>query len=169
MYPTSEYQGIHDSYNRFNSSYDDATDLNKNHRSLLHVVATFRGTEMLLYINGQVVAKKNLGTGANRLQNSSSHVYIGGEGGQFRGVMEAIHVSAEFDSSFLLRTSPLPNNTSMLLYRFEEPITPIEDVYTFSDVSSTVISITATEAVTLAKKLTGLSTVSGTIDFTVSP
>ena len=169
VYPTSEYQGIHDSYNRFNSSYDDATDLNKNHRSLLHVVATFRGTEMLLYINGQVVAKKNLGTGANRLQNSSSHVYIGGEGGQFRGVMEAIHVSAEFDSSFLLRTSPLPNNTSMLLYRFEEPITPIEDVYTFSDVSSTVISITATEAVTLAKKLTGLSTVSGTIDFTVSP
>ena len=57
----------------------------------------------------------------------------------------------------------------MLLYRFEEPISPVEDVYTFSDTSATVISITSAEAMTLAKKLTGLSTVSGTVDFTVSP
>ena len=38
VYPHIEYQGVQDSYNRFVSGRDDATDLNKNHRPLIHVV-----------------------------------------------------------------------------------------------------------------------------------
>ena len=38
VYPASDFGGIHDSYNRFDTStYGIATDLNRNNRQLLHV------------------------------------------------------------------------------------------------------------------------------------
>ena len=42
VYPHIEYQGLQDSYNRFVGSRDDATELNKNHRPLIHVVAAVK-------------------------------------------------------------------------------------------------------------------------------
>lgn len=51
VYPPSTLGGIHDSYNRFNTSYDDATDLNRNHRPLIHVVGVLDDNKISLHVN----------------------------------------------------------------------------------------------------------------------
>ena len=177
VYPHIEYQGVQDSYNRFVSGSDDATDLNRNHRPLIHVVAAVRPTAVELYINGALVASQSIKGKGLILKTSSKQTFIGGKGGQFRGVMEGIHINGTFKTSMIDGSGPLPDSDTLLLYRFEEPISPIEGVYTFSTiannstqidgVSVTVsqISMASADAKTLAKKLTGLSTVSSNYVF----
>ena len=169
VYPPSTLGGIHDSYNRFNASYDDATDLNRNHRPLIHVVGVLDDNKISLHVNGVEMASKSfLKTSDLTLVTSDSHILIGGRGGEFRGVMESVHITNTMTDGILEGASKANEGTS-LLYRFEEPISPIEDTYTFSDTSATVITLSTTDAITLAKKITGKDAVSGTIDFTASP
>ena len=59
VYPSSTFDGFEDSYNRFDSSKDDATNLNKNQRPLLHVVATLFDGTARLYVNGELMAKQS--------------------------------------------------------------------------------------------------------------
>ena len=173
VYPHIEYQGVQDSYNRFVSGSDEATDLNRNHRPLIHVVAAVRPSAVELYVNGDMVASQSIKDRGLVMKNSSKQTFIGGKGGNFRGVMEAIHINGTFKNSMIISNGPYPDADTLLLYRFEEPISPIEGVYTFSAIAdSTVtldgssatlsqITISTTDAIKLAKELTGLSTVSG--------
>jgi hypothetical protein len=177
VYPHIEYQGVQDSYNRFVSGSDEATDLNRNHRPLIHVVAAVRPSAVELYINGDMVASQSIKDKGLVMRNSSKQTFIGGKGGNFRGIMEAIHINATFKNSMIISNGPYPDADTLLLYRFEEPISPIEGVYTFSaiaDISTTLdgetvtvsqITLSTTDAVKLAKELTGLSTVSGNYVF----
>ena len=188
VYPYSSFGGIHDSFNRFTgNTYDDATDLNRNHRQLLHIVAAVKSNVIQLFVNGALMVEKSIKNSTYTLAKSSAHVYVGGKGGQFRGVIEAVHLNGGVKKSHIEGNSPLPDNGTLLLYRFEEPIAPIEGVYAMNNpidsaiiyiyppseggeqVSISQIAIPVTEAVALAKKLTGLSTVTGTYDFTASP
>ena len=177
VYPHIEYQGVQDSYNRFVSGSDDATDLNRNHRPLIHVVAAVRPATVELYINGEKVASQSIKDKGLKLKESSSQTFVGGKGGRFRGAIEGVHLNASFKSSMIDGSGPLPDSDTLLLYRFEEPISPIEGVYTFSSIANnsttldgasvtiSQISMSTTDAVELAKKLTGLSTVSGNYVF----
>ncbi len=173
VYPPSEFGGIHDSYNKYNGTYDDATTLNTDQRPLMHIVAAVRQNAIELYVNGELMASKSLKNKTVQIAKGNAHIYVGGKGGEFRGVMESLHISGTFEDGMIERSSPISNDGTLLLYRFEEPIAPIEDVYTFSSIAdSTVtldnssvtlsqITISTTDAVKLAKQLTGLSTVSG--------
>ena len=173
VYPHIEYQGVQDSYNRFVSGRDDATDLNKNHRPLIHVVGAVRPSSVELYVNGELVAAESTKNKNLILAESSKQTYIGGKGGKFRGTMEAIHINGNFKSAMINNNCPLPDADTLLLYRFEEPISPIEGVYTFSSIANSSltldgssitlsqITVSTTDAVKLAKQLTGLETVSG--------
>ena len=177
VYPPVEFGGIHGSYNKYNGSYDDVTTLNADQRPLIHVVATVRQGAIELYINGELMARKKLPNQIVKISKGNAHIYVGGRGGEFRGVMESLHISGYFDEGAIERSAPIANDNTLLLYRFEEPIAPIEDVYTFSSIAdSTVtldgssvtlsqITVSTTDAVKLAKQLTGLSTVSGTYTF----
>jgi len=173
VYPHIEYQGLQDSYNRFVSSRDDATELNKNHRPLIHVIATVRTTAIELYINGELVVRQSIKDRDLALKPSTKQTYIGGKGGKFRGTMEGIHLNASFKTSMIEGNSPLSDSDTLLLYRFEEPIAPIEDVFTYSAHTSSsglsVLTMTKTDAQLLASKLTGNTVTTGTIDFTSSP
>jgi len=177
VYPHIEYQGIQDSYNRFVSGSDDATDLNKNHRPLIHVVAAVRPSAVELYVNGAMVASESTKDKGLTLRSSSHRTFIGGEGGRFRGTMEGIHISAAFNQSMVDGNGPYLDAETLLLYRFEEPISPIEGVFTFSSIannSTTIdgvsvtvsqISMSSADATTLAKSLTGLSSVTSNYVF----
>ena len=178
VYPVSEFGGIHDYYNRFDTStYGLATDMNRNHRPLLHVIATIRpGRAIELYINGALMARKAIEDTGLTLCESSSHTYVGGKGGQFRGVMEAIHLTSQFSTTMVDGNAPLKTNGTTLLYRFEEPIAPIETVYTFSASSGSYnsnslgsLTLSQTDAKALAKTLTGNTVATGTVDFTAKP
>ena len=177
VYPISEFGGIHDYYNRFDTgTYGYATDLNRNHRELIHVVATVDSSKIRLYINGQLMVQKSIKDMNLRIAKSQSNVYIGGKGGQFRGVMEAVHINNRFTPSMVRGNCPLPNKGTQLLYRFEEPISPIKESYTFTNLTGgydtgtlSTLTLTSAEAQTLAKSLTGKVTSTGTVDFTASP
>ena len=182
VYPSSSYGGIHDSYNRFTGlTYDDATDLNRNHRPLLHVVAAVKSTAIELYVNGSIVVSKDIKDTNFTLAKSNAHVYVGGKGGQFRGVIEAVHLNGGLKNTHITGNTPLPDGSTQLLYRFEEPISPIEGIYNITNIATngtqvggqsvtiSQITLSDAEATALAKKLTGLSTVSGNYAFTSSP
>ena len=177
VYPHIEYQGIQDSYNRFVGSRDDATDLNKNHRPLMHVVAAVTPVAIRLYVNGELMASESIKDKGLTIKTSSKRTFIGGKGGNFRGTMEGVHINASFKHSMINGNGPLPDSDTLLLYRFEEPIAPIEGVYAFSSIANnstqidgtsvtiSQISMSSADAKTLAKKLTGLSTVSSNYVF----
>ena len=178
VYPVSEFVGIHDYYNRFDTTtYGLATDINRNHRPLLHIVATVRpGSAVELYVNGALMARKEIDDDGLVLCESTSHTYIGGKGGQFRGVMESIHLTSQFSLTMVDGNAPLKTNGTTLLYRFEEPIAPTETVYTFSASSGSYnsnqlgsLTLTSSDAKALAKTLTGNTVTSGTVDFTAKP
>ena len=181
VYPPADFRGIHDSYNRYDGSSDDATSLNIDHRPLIHIVAAVRSNSIDLYINGVIMAQKSLSNRDVTIAKYDSHLYVGGKGGKFRGVMEALHISSDFSEEAIDRSAPLSNENTLLLYRFEEPIAPISGVYEFSAIannSTTIdgsavtisqITISTADAVDLAKKLTGLSTVSGNYIFYKDP
>ena len=173
VYPHIEYQGLQDSYNRFVGSRDDATELNKNHRPLIHVVAAVRTTSIQLYINGELVASQSIKDRDLALKISTKQTYIGGKGGQFRGTIEGIHLNASFKTSMIKGNAPLADDDTLLLYRFEEPIAPIETVFSYSAHAASsglsVLTMTKVDAQLLASKLTGNTVTTGTIDFTSSP
>ena len=182
VYPASDFGGIHDSYNRFDTStYGIATDLNRNNRQLLHIIATVRQKAIQLYVNGDLMASKSLIDKPLTMSKSNSNIFIGGKGGEFRGVMESIHIKAGFRDSMKNAKSPLKDDTSMLLYRFEEPIAPIETEFNFSAISGLhtstslgTITMTTTDVATLVRALTGKTATSanfptGSIDFTATP
>lgn len=173
VYPHIEYQGLQDSYNRFVGSRDDATELNKNHRPLIHVVAAVRTTSIQLYINGELVASQSIKNRDLALKISTKQTYIGGKGGQFRGTIEGIHLNTSFKTSMIKGNAPLADDDTLLLYRFEEPIAPIETVFSYSAHAASsglsVLTMTKVDAQLLASKLTGNTVTTGTIDFTSSP
>ena len=176
VFPRPTFGGIHDSYNRFDTTnYGLATDLNRNHRELLHVVAAVRPKSIELYINAELVAKKKLKSTLGLVQ-SNSNTYVGGKGGQFRGVMEAVHIAADFKNTLTNNNCPLAGDDTILLYRFEEPILPVEKEYTFTTLTGgydtdtlSTMTITTEDAKELAKTLTGNTVTTGTIDLTASP
>ena len=172
-YPQQELDGIHDSYNRYDTTtYGEATNLNFKHRPLYHIVAGLTNTSAFLFVNGVKVASYNVPEN-NRLKRENGPVYIGGEGGQFRGAIEAIHFSNTFSSSMSNPVMPTLLDSSSALYRFEEPIDVIDKEYTATPpvADATTFTISTTDAQELITRLTGnaYDSSSPITDFRVSP
>ena len=173
VYPSVTHDGIDDSFNRFEAAKDDATGMNINQRPLIHLVAAITQGEARLYVNGVLMAKKKVPS-PYKLNLSDEHVYIGGKGGEFRGTIESVHITRDYDSEMLSRNAPLVNASTLCLFRFEEPVTPYTDSYTISSIGASSgnlsnITISTAEAAALATALKGMSVTSGTVDFTISP
>ena len=184
VYPTFDGD-IHDSYNRFIGASNDATNLNINHRPLMHVVAGIRKNRVVLFVNNQLMASAEMPYDG-RLARSNEHLYIGGEGGEFRGIMECIHFANLFSDDMSSAIIPLMAEKSRGLYRFEEPIDVDETNYTIialgadsssvytaaTDGTTTTIKISTAEAEAMILKMTGkahTTFTSSTVDFTASP
>jgi hypothetical protein len=177
VYPQQEHGGIHDSYNRYDkSNYGDATNLNFNNRPLYHVVAGIQKNRVFLAVNGEIVSQQDIPP-ETRLARSTEHVYLGGKGGEFRGAIEAIHFSNEFDENMLQPSMAIKGNTTSALFRFEEPIDIVEGTYEFSaftaasDGTTKTLTMTAADAQTLIARLTGKAydATSPTTTFTSTP
>ena len=162
VYPEQDHGGLHDSYNRYDlSTYNDATNLNFNHRPLYHIVGAVSDSAISLFINGQVVISQSLPNDAS-ITDSTAHVYIGGKGGDFRGAIESIHFATAFDEQVITPNVPMDDEgSSTALYRFEEPLDIIQEEYEFSaftaasNGTTTTLTIPATDAQALIKRLTG--------------
>mgnify|MGYP003669114481 CR=1 FL=1 len=186
VYPPSTYGGMDDSYNRFDSGKDDATSLNINQRPLYHIVATLQDNVAKLFINGEIVAKQSLSRNYDLAQNNS-HVYIGGKGGEFRGVIEGLHLATAFSDEMVGRSAPLVSADTLCLFRFEEPISPFSDTYTVTATEAfgassynddgltsaitnlSTITVSTTNAQSIANALTGKTVADTYVDFTTTP
>ena len=171
VYPVNTFGGVDDAFNRFNSD-DDATALTLSQRPLLHLVAGVREGKVVLFVNGVLMASQELSQ-EFVLNSSNEPVFIGGHGGQFRGIIESLHISSAFSDEMTTRSAPLVNARTACLMRFEEPISPITGTYTFSSIGSSsglsTLNIGTTTAASLASALTGKTQTSGTVDFTKTP
>ena len=67
-------------------------DLSEGAQPLMMVCAQFTGDEMHLYVNGNLVASLNL-VKSRILDNVSSDLFIGGRGGEYRGLIESVRIS----------------------------------------------------------------------------
>ena len=186
VFPEQEFSGIHDSYNRYDlTNYNDATNLNFNHRPLYHIVGAVSNKNISLFVNGKLLVSQTKPTDA-KMTDSTAHVYVGGKGGDYRGVVESIHFVNRFDEQIITPNVPMDNGTSTTaLYRFEEPIDVIEETYTITalgsdsaspyaaatDGTTTTLTISATDAQALIERLTGkqYDSTNTTINFTESP
>jgi len=176
VYPQQEHGGIHDSYNRYDTgNYGEATNLNFNNRPLYHVVAGITKNRVFLAVNGEIVSEQDIPP-ETRLARSTEHVYLGGKGGEFRGAIEAIHFSNEFDENMLQPSMAVKGQTTSALFRFEEPIDVVQEsyeftAYTVTDASTTTLTMAAADAQALIARLTGKAydSSSPTTTFTSTP
>ena len=182
VYPVTTYGGLDDSYNRFVSSKDKATSLSLNQRPLYHVVASVSKGFARLHVNGDLIAKQRI-PDSFTLIKSNDHVYIGGKGGEFRGIIEGIHIASSFRDEMVNRNPPLVSDHTLSLFRFEEPITPLTQIYNIVSTDSSyqdsglgaaethlsAITISTAQAKILADTLTGTTVTATYVDFTVSP
>ena len=66
-------------------------DISEGAQPLMLVTAQFTGDEMRIYVNTNLVAELNL-VEQRILDNVSSDMFIGGRGGEFRGIIESVRI-----------------------------------------------------------------------------
>jgi len=75
-------------------------DLSEGAQPLMLITAQFTGDAMRLYVNTNLVASLNL-IEQRILDNVSSDLFIGGRGGEFRGIIESIRIDSGEDMPIL--------------------------------------------------------------------
>ena len=171
LFPSASL-AVHDSYNYLDSTVNDSTALNDGHRELLNVTVTFTGRRLAMHINGDLVVSKAFDE-VQQVVLNPSNMFLGGKGGEYRGTIEAIHLSRGVKPSGRVAYAPVKSDDTIALWRFEEPIEPITTQVVTPSISastsaSSTINIGTTAAKALAKELAG-DGITETINFTASP
>ena len=105
-------------------------DLTLAQRELLYVNAQFTRQKMRIYINMDLVGEVDFGGEDRIVRSFSSDVFIGGMGGEFRGVIESVRISRGVIDP-MLRPLTKTNETAGL-WNFEDEI-DIPEVYFFNN------------------------------------
>lgn len=96
-----------------------AHDLSLPMQQMMYICAQFTGDEMKVFVNSNLVASLNL-VEEQVLDNVSSDLYIGGKGGEFRGIIDSVRVSRGVIDPLL---QPLTNkDTTVGLWDFNDDI-----------------------------------------------
>ena len=160
---------LHDAYDALDGSKSDNAAVHEGHRELLQVAVVFNKRHLSLRINGDNVASKTLESD-HELVLYPTQVFVGGQGGEFRGTIEAIHWARGAHDSSIDAYAPVSTDSTLGLWRFEEPVEPISTILTLPSLSASTsanstITIGTTEAQSLIDTLTGKSGITS-IDFT---
>ena len=163
---------VHDTFSAQDKGKNDLTALNLGHRELMLVTATFDRRIISLAINGAVVAQRQL-TEDHELVLYPTTLSIGGTGGEYRGVIEAIHWTRGASDAASRFEMPIKSDSTIGLWRFEEPVEPFTTVLDLPSISaqtgvSSSISIGTTLAQALVDSFTGKAGESS-VTLTTSP
>ena len=164
--------GVADAYLATDAEQNDVTAFNGGHRELLNVTVMFDGRILSLLVNGDLAVSKTLDE-VHELVPQQNNMYLGGRGGDFRGTLEAVHLSRGVSPSGYQQYAPVKSDNTLGLWRFEEPVSPITTITTSPSISastsaSSSINIGATAAQALVDELSGQSGLTS-LDFTASP
>ncbi len=105
-------------------------DLSLPSRELLYVNAQFTGKRMMIYINTDLVADMDFGGEERIVRSFSSDVFIGGMGGEFRGVIESVRISRGTVAPILRPFTATPDTAG--LWNFEDEV-DIPDLHFFNN------------------------------------
>ena len=105
-------------------------DISLQSRELLYVNAQFTGKRMRIYINTDLVADMDFGGEERIVRSFSSDVFIGGMGGEFRGVIESVRISRGVIEPILRPFTSNPDTAG--LWNFEDEV-DIPDLYFFNN------------------------------------
>ena len=134
------------------SAFTDGT------RELLNVTVTFDRKILSMHVNGDLLVEQVLEE-EHQLVPQQSQMFLGGRGGDFRGTLETIHLSAGALPSGRSDFAPIKSDSTLGLWRFEEPINPIATRVATpaltASTSQSTISIGTTAAAVLIEELTG--------------
>ena len=164
---------LHNTNIATDATKNDVTALNDGHRELLNVTVLFNHKNIALYVNGDIVASKQFDED-HELVLTPSRMFLGGRGGEYRGIIEAIHFSRGRKESGKVDFAPVKNDDTIGLWRFEEPIEPISLITVTPSISastaaSSSINIGATAAQALIDELGGQSGLTAINFTTTSP
>jgi len=134
---------LHDSYSAVNLSKNDITAFNEGHRELINLTVSFNRKYLSMFINGDLVARKNFDEDLE-LMPQQNHMYIGGKGGEFRGTIEAVHWSRGSSGTGHKQYGPVKSDQTLGLWRFEEPISPMPTVMSLTAAATEKSSGTST-------------------------
>ena len=108
-------------------------DLTFGQQGLVLVTAQYTQSEIKCFINGDIVAELNLGGEGGLLQESSSDIFIGGRGGEFRGAIESIRITQGIVDPKIEPLTKMQNTFG--LWRFDDDY-DIPEVYFFDHARS---------------------------------
>ena len=150
-------------YPRDNASFMQSGNcLNEDARELLHIVGSFDGRLVKVYVNGELVSSTKLNK-RHDLRMNENDLYIGSD---FRGHIESVHWRRGTNEQ--VRPLPLTASTDSIgLWRFEEPVEVDQtDFHIQANVveGATTINIGTAAAQTLYESITGLTDFSGTLN-----
>ena len=86
---TSNNSGVYSS----SSNAHRPQDMTIGQQGLMLITAQYTQDELRCFINGDLVAKLILGGENNTVNQSSSDIFIGGRGGEYRGIIESVRIS----------------------------------------------------------------------------
>tara|TARA_R110002020_G_scaffold79096_5_gene198465 strand:+ start:393 stop:7007 length:6615 start_codon:yes stop_codon:yes gene_type:complete len=103
-------------------------ELTLGEQGLVLVTAQYTQEEIKIFVNAELVAKYNLGGESSFLRDSTSDIWIGGQGGEFRGIIESVRISHGINTPLL---EPLTKTEKTVgMWDFEDEI-DIPEVYFF--------------------------------------
>ena len=80
-------------FERYASGKHKPQDVLRSSRELIYICAQFTGKAMRIYANGDLVGDIDFGGEERIVRSFSSDLYIGGKGGEYRGVIESVRIS----------------------------------------------------------------------------
>ncbi len=172
VYPSHSNE-LFGTFNQYNGALNTPIATNNNNRPLLHVVGIFTGQQVKLYVNGELVASEKLDK-PSRLAVSTANLYIGGKGGEYRGVIEGVHWRRGYNESGIRPLPLISSGDTIGLWRFEEPVEVPQIVMplrTNLNINDMVIAVRTEYVKPLVEYLTGKTapTTNTVYDLTTDP
>ena len=123
---TSSNSGVYSS----SSNAHRPQEITNGQQGLVLVTAQYTQDQLRCYINGDLVAELNLGGEGELLQQSSSDIFIGGRGGEFRGIIESVRINQSIETPSI---EPLVKTENTFgLWQFDDEY-DIPEVYFFDN------------------------------------
>lgn len=80
-------------FERYTNGEYKPQDVLRSSRELIYICAQFTGKAMRIYANGDLVGDIDFGGEDRVVRSYSSDLYIGGKGGEYRGVIESVRIN----------------------------------------------------------------------------
>jgi len=128
-YNIGQQNNVHSATHSYSTGEMFAHEFNIYEQPILYICAQFTGDEMKIFVNTNLVASLNL-VEEQVLDNVSSDLYIGGKGGEFKGIIDSVRISRGIITPVI---QPLTSqDTTVGLWDFNDDI-DIPELYFFNN------------------------------------